>query len=245
MAKEKRKDKLYSMEDPKSVISEAIRSLRTNIQFANIDKNIKLILLTSTFQREGKSTVSSNLAYSIAESGKKTLIIDCDMRKPVLHKVFSVPNVKGLTNILMEESELSETIYKMQGEDNLSVLTSGPIPPNPAELLGSKKMKDFLKSLKDRYDMILIDSPPISLVTDAAIVSTLSDATILVIEAGGTHIEAAQHSVEVLKKVNSRILGVVLNKIPLNANRYYQYYQYEEYKEEEETKSWKRKRLKK
>lgn len=246
MAKYKRQDKLYSMEDPKSVISEAFRSLRTNIQYANIDKNIKLILLTSTVQREGKSTISSNLAYSMAESGKKTLIIDCDMRKPRLHKVFSLPNLEGLTNILMDDSTNFDVIHKMPGEENLYILPSGPIPPNPAELLGSNKMKDFLEKIKETYDMVIIDSPPISLVTDAAIISTIVDGTILLIEAGQTKIEEAQHSVEVLKKVNSRILGVVLNKIPIDENEYYQYYQYRQYREEEEdTKFWKKKRQRK
>lgn len=245
MARETRQDKLYSMEDPKSIISEAFRSLRTNIQYANIDKNIKSILLTSTVQKEGKSTISSNLAYTMAESGKKTLLIDCDMRKPRVHKMFSIPNVEGLTNILMGESINSDVIYKMVGADNLYILPSGPIPPNPSELLGSNKMKEFINKLKETFDMIIIDSPPIILVTDAAIVSTIVDGTILVIEAGETKIDEAQYSKEVLDKLGSKILGVVLNKIPMNENEYYQYYQYREYGEVGNSKFGKKKRRRK
>lgn len=244
MAREIRKDRIYSLEDPKSVVSEAFRSLRTNIQYANIDKNIKAILLTSTIQREGKSMVSSNLAYSMAESGKKTLIIDCDMRKPRIHKVFSISNIEGLTNILMDEAINSEVIHKMAGSENLYILPSGPIPPNPAELLGSNKMKDFIGKLRETFDMVIIDSPPLALVTDAAIISTIVDGTILIVEAGDTKIDAVKHSKEVLDKLGSKILGVVLNKIPLNENEYYQYYQYRQYREEQDSRLWKRKRRK-
>ena len=235
MARNKRTERLFSLEDPKSIVSEAFRTLRTNIQYANIDKDIKAITVTSPSQREGKSTVSANLAFSLAESGKKTLIVDCDMRKPRLHKLFGVTNLDGLTRYLMGEIEGEEGFKKVKGVTGLDILTSGPVPPNPAELLGSNRMKDFLKGLEESYDYIILDSPPIGLVTDSAILSTISDGTILVLEVGQTQTEVAVHATELLQQVNAKILGVVLNKIPVRGNQYYnyKYYQYNQYYGEE------------
>ncbi len=230
MGRRNKDDRIFSLEDPKSIVSEAFRTLRTNIQYANIDKNIKTITITSPSQKEGKSTISSNLAFSLAESGKKTLIIDCDMRKPRLHKMFGVTNLDGLTRHLMGEAKDQEGFRKVKGVDNLDLLTSGPVPPNPAELLGSKRMKEFLGNLEKLYDVIILDSPPIGLVTDSAILSTISDGTILVVEVGETQTEIAVHATELLNKVNAKILGVVLNKIPVRGNKYYnyKYYQYDQ-----------------
>ena len=245
MAKRRKTVKIFSIENPKSVVSEAFRTLRTNIQYSNIDKKIKTIVVTSSKTREGKSTVSANLAYSIAESGKRVLIIDCDLRKPVVHKILKISNTAGLTNVLIGESKLSEVLQVLNGKDNMHILCSGPIPPNPAELLGSNRMKDLLEFVKESYDMIILDSPPIGLVTDSAIISTLADGTILVIDTGETEIDVAIHAKELLDKVNARIIGVVLNKIPIKGNKYYNYsyYQYNEYYgEEEEVKGRKRKR---
>jgi len=223
MKKESRQVRLFTLDNPKSVVSEAFRTLRTNIQFADIDKNKKVLVFTSPRQREGKSTVSSNLAYLVAESGKKILSIDCDMRKPRVHKIFGFNNLSGLTNILIGENSLEDVVHTHPTQKNLHVLTSGPIPPNPAELLGSNRMKNFLDSIRDKYEMIIIDSPPI--------LSTIADGTILVLEAGETEIEIAVHAVEQLRKVNANILGTVLNRIPTSGNKYYSYayYQYEQY----------------
>jgi len=231
MKKESRQARLFTMDNPKSVVSEAFRTLRTNIQFADIDKNKKVLVFTSPRQREGKSTVSCNLAYLVAESGKKILSVDCDMRKPRVHKIFGFSNLSGLTNILIGENELEDVVHSHPTQKNLHILTSGPIPPNPAELLGSNRMKNFIDSIRDKYEMIIIDSPPIGLVTDSAILSTIADGTILVLEAGETEIEIAIHAVEQLRKVNANILGTVLNRIPTSGNKYYSYayYQYEQY----------------
>lgn len=245
MERENRNNVIYSLKDPKSIVSEAFRTLRTNIQYANIDKNIKIITITSARQREGKSTVSTNLAYSLAESGKRTLLVDCDMRKPMLHKIFKITNLDGLTRYLMGELKDDEGFNKVKGNKYLDVLTSGPIPPNPAELLGSNRMKEFLKSVEEYYDYIILDSPPIGLVTDSAILSTISDGTILVLEVGETQTEVAVHATVLLRQVNAKILGVVLNKIPIKGNhRYnYKYYQYREYYgEDPNTKKGKKRR---
>ena len=231
MKKESRQVRLFTMDNPKSVVSEAFRTLRTNIQFADIDKTKKVIVFTSPRQREGKSTVSSNLAYLVAESGKKILSVDCDMRKPRVHKIFGFNNLSGLTNILIGENKLEDVVHLHPTQKKLHILTSGPIPPNPAELLGSNRMKNFLDSVRDNYDMIIIDSPPVGLVTDSAILSTVADGTILVLEAGETEIDIAVHAVEQLRKVNANILGTVLNRMPTSGNKYYSYYyyQYEQY----------------
>lgn len=217
--------------NPKSPISEAFRTMRTNIQFTNIDKDIKTLAITSSTMAEGKSTVVSNLAISIAQEEKKVLIVDCDLRKPRIHKIFSVPNTQGLTSILMGASTIEDTVYKQDGMKNLYVITSGPIPPNPSELLSSRRMKGFLEAAKEEYDMIILDTPPIGLVTDAAILSTSTDAVLLVIQAGKAEISQVEYAKELLNKVNAKIIGTVLNKVAIKDGKYgdYQYDQYYSY----------------
>jgi len=242
---EKRKEsKIFILENPKSVISEAYRTLRTNIQFSSVDKELKTIVVTSSKSKEGKSSIASNLAYSFAESGKNVLLIDCDLRKPMIHRNFNMSNLKGLTNILIGEKSFSEVVSIHEKRKELHILPSGPLPPNPAELLGSKRMKDFIETVRNDYDIVIFDTPPIGLVTDSAIISTIADGTIIVINVGETEIELAQHSVDLLKKVNANIIGVVLNKIPVKNNKYYgySYLQYEDYYDESESDDKKAKR---
>lgn len=238
-------DRLVTLNNPKSPISEAFRTLRTNIQFSSIDKEIKTLVVTSSSPTEGKSTISSNLAITISQSDKKVLLIDCDLRKPTVHKTFGLDNQKGLTNILMGE-ELSDALNKNEDLENLLILTSGPIPPNPAELIGSKKMKVFLDKIRGEYDMIILDSPPVGLVTDSAVLSTIVDGLILVGAVAQTDIEIAKQSKELLKKVNSNIIGVVLNKVPIEGRSYYKYhyYQYYDYYGEDDKQKEKKKKVK-
>lgn len=227
--------RLFTLKNPKSIASEAFRTLRTNIQFTNIDKSIKSIVVTSSGPGEGKTTITCNLAASIAQTDKRVLLIDCDMRKPRVHKVFGITNLDGLTNILMGEKKISDVEFKEdQDIKSLTVVTSGPIPPNPAELLGSRRMRDFLEDMRDQFDMIILDSPPINLVTDSAVLSTITDGTIMVVEVGKTDSEAAINGKELLDKVNANLIGVVLNKIPTRGRSYYNYsyYQYDEYYED-------------
>jgi len=215
---------------PKSPISEAYRVLRTNIQFSSPDKPIKVILLTSSGPSEGKTTTASNLAVTFAQSGSRTLMIDADLRKPRMHKMFDIKSKTGLTNVLVQHEDYKKIVIKSEIE-NLDLLPSGPIPPNPSELLSSNGMKAFVQAVREDYDIVIIDSPPVGTVTDAAILSTITDGTILVAASGQVQIGAIQRAKELLEKVNANILGVVLNKLSKSnqgANYYYYYYYYDD-----------------
>lgn len=232
MARKKKTEKTYTkiaLNDPKSTSSEAFRTLRTNIQFANIDKNIKSIAMTSPNPDEGKSTVLVNLAITMAHADQKVLLIDGDLRKPTLHKYFEVIESAGLTNILMDNGEEGNRIQKISEVPGLEVITSGPIPPNPSELLSSERMKQFIDRMKEKYDIVLIDAPPIGVVTDAAILSTIVEGTLLVCRQGETLIESVEFAKEKLEKVKANILGVVLNGVKRTGKKYdYYYYNYSE-----------------
>ncbi|MDD6794036.1 MAG: CpsD/CapB family tyrosine-protein kinase, partial [Clostridiaceae bacterium] len=171
---------------------------------------------------EGKSTVAGNLALSFSQAEQKTIIIDCDLRKPSLHKKFKISNLSGLSDVLIGKEKVEEAIYSYS--NTLSVLTSGKLPPNPSEMLGSKAMERLLKELRERYDIIVIDSAPLSAVTDAQILSTKADGTVLVVRAEKTKKESAQHAKELLEKVGTNILGVVLNGVMNTRKKYYYYY---------------------
>ena len=213
--------------NPKSPVSEAYRVLRTNIQFSSVDKPLKTILVTSSGPMEGKTTTIANLAVIFAQCGSKVLLIDTDLRRPILHKVFMLLNDRGLTNLLTSQNN---TVSFIQHDvvKNLDVLTSGTIPPNPSELLSSNAMKNFIEKVKNTYNIILMDSPPVVSVTDASIISTYADATILVVKSGKTEIETVKRAQEILEKVNANIIGVVLNNINKKeiGYSYYPYYFY-------------------
>jgi len=212
--------------EPKSIAAEAYRTLRTNIQYSSFDKDIKTILVTSSGPSEGKSTTTGNLALTMAQSDKKVLIVDCDLRKPTVHKKFSISNEKGLSNYLIGEVELDDVIVKYS--ENLYLLTSGTIPPNPAEMLSSKKMKEFLDLMKEKFDTVIIDSPPVLAVTDAQILSTEVEGVLLVAASGQTEKEALIRAKELLLKVKANILGVILTRVPQDSGKggytYYYYY---------------------
>ncbi len=224
-----RKRNIITRENPKSPIAEAFRTLRTNVQFSSIDKKINSIVFTSSGPGEGKSTVAVNTATTMAQADKKILLVDCDLRKPVVHTFFGILNARGLTNVLVEGVPLEDAIYKPDSNSNFHVLTAGPIPPNPAELLGSKSMKRFLRDAEIKYDTIILDSPPIGVVTDSAILSTIVDGTILVCAVGEADIEAAKDAKTLLEKVDANILGVILNKVPMNQGGYYKYHYHNYY----------------
>jgi len=208
-------------------VEEAIRTLRTNIQFCNTDKAVKTICLTSCIPNEGKSSTSINLAVSMARDGKKVLHIDADMRKPRTYKdVTSKLNV-GLSNYLSGMVELEEAISSTNIE-NLNVMVCGPKPPNPAELLGTERFRQMLADLKDRYDYVIVDTPPLGSMIDAAIIASLTDGTILLIEYNTVDYKKASMVKEQLEKANARILGVVINKIPRREFKSY-YYDYDYY----------------
>ncbi|WIV12083.1 polysaccharide biosynthesis tyrosine autokinase [Proteiniborus sp. MB09-C3] len=217
------KQELIANSTPKSPVSEAYRTLRTNIQFSNVDENIKSIVITSSSSNEGKSTIISNLAITVAQTDKKILLIDTDLRKPRIHEIFGISNSDGITNILSENLDYKAALIST-GIGGLDILASGPIPPNPAELLGSKKMKDFLESVKDDYDMVLLDAPPVGLVTDATVLSAKCDGVMIVSAVGQSIINLAIDTKKLIQIVNGNILGVVMNKIPLKKGKYYNYH---------------------
>lgn len=227
--------KLVVQKNPKSPVSEAYRTLRTNIQFASFDKDLKTIVVTSSGPKEGKSTTSANLALTIAETSKKVLIIDCDLRKPTLHKNFRISNKIGLSNLLVENLNIDDIMVNYS--DNLYLLPSGTIPPSPAEMLSSNRMKSFIEEMKNKFDCIIIDSPPVIAVTDAQILATLADGVLLVASSGEVEREALNRAKDLLIRVKANILGVVLNKVELKGRRGYGYYYY--YGDENEGKKTK------
>lgn len=219
---------LISVKDPKSPVSEAYRTLRTNIEFSSLDKEIKVIAVTSSGPSEGKSTTAANLAINMARSGKRTILIDSDLRKPTQHRNFKCSNHKGLSNLLIGESKFEEVIHET-GIENLYLLSCGTKPPNPSELIGSAKMNRFITGLRDSFDCIIIDTPPVIAVTDAQVISKYADGYILVIYAGKTDRQAAIKAKDLLEKVNAKILGVVLNRVNVKNKKsgygyYYSYY---------------------
>lgn len=215
--------KLVTLKAPKSPVAEAYRTLRTNIQFSSFDNKVKTIVITSSGPGEGKTTTSSNLAIATAQAGSRTILLDCDLRNPKLHKVFELSNQIGLSDMLIGETNFYEAVHKSE-IDNLYVLPSGTRPPNPAELLASEKMKRFLESLKETYDYIIIDTPPIIMVTDAQILSQYADGCLLVVASAEADKNAAVKAKELLEKVDAKILGVVLNKLDTKRKGYYGYY---------------------
>ena len=216
--------RIISIKNPKSPIAEAYRGIRTSIEFSNLDKDLQVINVTSSMQNEGKSTVLANLAVSFANLDKKVLIMEGDLRNPSVHRMFNISNIKGLTDILLQNKVFADCVHCTDVK-NLHVLTCGAVPPNPSEMLSSKKIRDFIESLREYYDYIFIDAPPIGIVTDAGIISTYTDGCIFVVGAGEADIEMAKVSKERLEKVGANILGVVLNKFESSgASGYYNYY---------------------
>lgn len=207
---------------PKSVVSEAYKALRTNIQYSSIDKKMKVILVTSSEPGEGKSTTSGNLAVSLGHDGKKVLIIDCDLRKPAIHKLFNQSNTVGLSEVLVGNEALSEAIKNY--DENIDVLPSGNIPPNPSEMLGSEAMENLLMYLREQYDHIILDSPPTNLVSDSQILSIKADGTLLVVKAEKTKKESIKKAKEKIERVNGKIIGSILNATSMKVKEDCGYY---------------------
>lgn len=207
---------------PKSVAAEAYRTLRTNIQYSSFDKEIKTLVITSAEMAEGKSTVAGNIALSFAQDEKKVILLDCDLRKPSVHKNFKVSNVVGVSEVLLGKVTLEEAIQKRN--DNFYFLTSGKIPPNPSEMLGSSAMEKLLEELKGKFDLIVLDTAPLQAVTDAQILSTKVDGTILVTRAEKTKRESVIEAKNLLDKVGANIIGSVLHAVENSRGKYYYYY---------------------
>src|SRR5699024_11057413 len=209
--------------NPRSPISEQYRAIRTNLQFSAIDEAIKTIVITSPGPSAGKSITAANLAVVYAQQGMKTLLIDADLRKPTVHYTFRLDNLRGLSSVLIGESSFEDAVEETD-VDNLQVLSCGPVPPNPAELLASKRMRDLVDYVDEHYDFVIVDMPPILAVTDAKIVSQYVDGTLFVVRSGVTDKEELEKASESMNDGKARILGAVLNDVEKEDNAHYYYY---------------------
>lgn len=219
-----RDKRLIAYINPTSPITEQYRSLRTNIEYAQIDKALQTITMTSANPSEGKSTTIANLAVTYAQQGKKVLMIDADLRKPSLQKIFRKDNINGLSDVLMKKVDINEGIKLVQGTPGLFLLPSGFVPINPSELLSSQAMRDLIFALKGYYDIILIDTPPVLIATDAQIIASICDATVLVAKSESTENKGLIDAKKRLLQVNANLIGVVLNQTKkTKGNSYYQY----------------------
>ncbi len=211
-----------------SVAAESYRTLRTNISLSQVDKPIRTLLVTSCIPKEGKSTTVANLGVTFALAQQKVLIIDADLRRPILHRIFGVPNSQGLTHTLSDTVEYDQ-VFTPTKIPNLWVVTSGIIPPNPSELLGSQKMRLFLERSQKKFDMILLDSPPISSLADASVLGSIVDGVLFVIKANMASRDLVEKAKDQLQTVGANIIGVVLNDVDIKRDGYYKYYYYYNY----------------
>lgn len=220
---------LIALHSPKSTASESYRGIRTNILFSTAESVPQVILVSSSGPREGKTITAANVAITMAQAGSKIIILDCDMRRPEIHKLFGATRDRGMSNILVGIDNIGEIIQSTK-IPNLDVITSGPIPPNPSEMVGSKRMESLLVALRKRYDHILIDSPPVTAVTDALVLSKSADGVIIVIRTGDMARQIVKNGISQLNNVGAHIIGAVLNGIDLSSSKYsYYYYQYYRY----------------
>src|SRR5690606_3235728 len=199
---------LITLTDPRSPISEAYRTLRTNLSFYSVDNPIRTLVVTSPAPDEGKSTTIANLAVTMAQSGRRTILVDCDLRRPTLHELFEVDNNTGITSMVLNENA-PPPLRKTEVE-NLWLLPSGPKPPNPADLLGSRQIDRVLTQLKEQADIVLLDAPPVVGVTDAAVLGAKADGVLLIINAGKTRREHAERAKELLERARVCIIGAAL-----------------------------------
>ncbi|MCA9973709.1 MAG: CpsD/CapB family tyrosine-protein kinase [Anaerolineales bacterium] len=203
---------LVTLTDPRSPVSEAYRALRTNLQFYSLDNPIRTLVVTSAAPNEGKSTTVANLAVTMAQSGRRTILVDCDLRRPSLHTLFDLRPEPGLTNVVLDDA--AELPLQATQVPNLWLLAGGPKPPNPADLLGSKRVDQLIAQLAEQADIVLFDAPPVIAVTDAAILGGKVDGVLLVVQAGKTRREHAERAKEMLAKAKVRLIGAALTNAP-------------------------------
>lgn len=212
-------ERLAALRDTTSVAAEAYRTLRTNLLYAFVDEPPKVIAVTSPGAREGKTTTCANLAVALAQLDRNTLVVDCDFRRPKIQEIFGLRNLWGVTNVLVEDRFLSSTWHDIL--PSLKVLTAGPIPPNPAELLSSKRFAEFLTRMREQFDYVLLDAPPVGPVTDPVVLSTQTDGVLLVLDAQNTRKNSVRQSVRSLQAVGGNVLGTVMNNVKLQKGSYY------------------------
>jgi protein-tyrosine kinase len=212
--------------EPKSPAAEAYRTLRTSIQFAGLDHKCRSIVVTSSSPGEGKSTTVANFGVVLAQTGSRVCLVDSDLRRPTLHRIFGLANTRGLTTALLEGIPLTE-IAQPTAVPNLAVVTSGSLPPNPAELVGSNRMREALEAAAADYEMVLLDSPPVVSVADAVALATFADGVVMVVQTGKVPHEVIRRATGQILAVKGRILGVVMNGVNLKRDGYYyDYYRY-------------------
>lgn len=219
--------RLVTLLYPRSAAAESFRGLRTNIDFASLESPLHSLLIASTLPEEGKTTMAANLAVVFAQAGRRVLLVDGDLRKPALHRLFRLTNAQGLTTLLRSDSASPESVIRDTEQPLLRVLTTGPLPPNPAELLDSIRMRDVLQQLRAEADLLIFDSPPLQVVTDAAILASKLDRTLLVVQSGRTRRATVKQGRDALSKVGARVIGAVVNRLPVSGNEgspYYAYY---------------------
>src|SRR5215210_1290189 len=212
---------LIALRDPRSPAAEAYRALRTNIQFSSLDKPLHTLLATSTAPDEGKSTTLANLAVTMAEAEQRVILVDCDLRRPTLHTLFDLPNETGLTSMILSPEDAPIPLQET-GVPGLRLLPSGPLPPRPADILGSRRMEAVIARLRAEADIVLFDTPPVVAVTDAAVLATKVDGVLLIFQAGKTSRDRARQARQILEKVKANIIGVVLNNAQIEEG--YGYY---------------------
>jgi len=215
---------VISQDQPHSSISEVFRSLRTNVQSFNLGEELKTLLVTSPSLGSGKSLISSNLAVIFAQSGKHIILADLDLRRPSVHKNLNLSNDTGITSVLLKPKRSLNKLLNKTATENLTVITSGDLPPNPSELLGSQRMNQLVEELKQKADLVIFDAPPVLPVADAVVMASLVDGVLLVLEPGETTITAARQTVKSLRRVNAKIIGVVFNKVKSKGSLYNYYY---------------------
>ncbi len=225
--KKPKSSEFIAARESNTINSEAFKTLRTRIQFSRIHKSTQSILITSSAPGEGKTMTSANLAASFAQANKKTVIIDCDLRKPRIHSFFNVREYPGLTNYFFGRAKFDEIVRRSEVE-NLDYITAGVIPPNPSEIIGSPEMQEFVEKLKETYDKIILDAPPIMSVSDAEVLSRIVDASILVVSADSTEIDWVLDSTDLLKHEHDSFIGVILNNFNYKSG-YHSYYKYHSY----------------
>ncbi len=205
---------LITLTDPRAPASEAYRTLRTNLMFYGVDRAIRSLVVTSPVPGEGKSSVLANLAVTLAQSGHETVIVDCDLRKPSQHELWGLANDSGLTSMLLDDAALANPPVQDVNIERLRVLTSGPLPPNPADVIGSRRMDEVIAALKQKADYILFDAPPVLAVTDAALLGHKVDGLLLVLRAGTSRRDHARRAQEELERVKVPVIGTVLTNAP-------------------------------
>lgn len=219
---------LITYTDPRSVTAEQFKTLRTNIEFAQIDTKLRSILVSSSIPAEGKSTVAANLAVVMGQTDKKVLLVDADLRKPNVHRTFKLNNEQGLTTLIADPEMQFNQVVQRSRELNVYFLPSGPIPPNPAEMLASSRMAQLMREFEEYFDLIIYDTPPITAVTDSQILATRVGGVVLVTRYGYVRREEVRKSKETLDNVNANILGYVMNGQPTSEDSgYYGYYGYD------------------